>query len=59
MMNSKEKAKVYTLAICHTCHRVIKKDEHYVPWENSLYCEPCFDEYLELIEPEDWMEDSK
>lgn len=45
---------IYQLTICHTCHTVIKKNEGFTVWENSNYCEPCFDEYLELIEPGDF-----
>lgn len=47
------KAKVIPLIICHSCHKPVKVQEPYTIWEDSIYCEPCFDLYMELITPED------
>ncbi len=42
--------KIYHLVFCHTCHKPIRKNE-FIEWEESIYCEPCFDRYLDLVEP--------
>ena len=57
VMETKTTATIHRLTICHTCHKKVKKNESHVEWENSIYCEPCFDIYLELIEPKDWEKD--
>lgn len=45
-------AKVHQLVICHMCHHQIK-DEVFTEWEGSVYCEPCFELYKELVSPMD------
>ncbi len=47
-------ASIHTLLICHSCHKRIKSDSLYTEWEESIYCEPCFDKYLDLITPKSW-----
>lgn len=49
-------AKVVELVICQTCHKRIKGDEPNIQWEGHVYCDPCFDIYLELIGPRDFGE---
>lgn len=44
------KATVHNLIICHTCHNRIK-NEVYTEWENSIYCDPCFELYKEMVSP--------
>ena len=48
------KNNVYPLIICHFCHQRIKKNESYQIWENDIYCNSCYDLYMELLEPEDF-----
>jgi len=43
-------AKIYQLRFCCICRKPIKEDDSYTRWEKEVYCEPCFDEYLEIIE---------
>lgn len=57
MINTKSKmkemimmAQIHKLVICHTCHTRVKKGEAYTIWESSVYCESCFDLYMELID---------
>lgn len=45
---------IYELHICNVCHNKIGNNDVRVPWENLTYCEPCFDEYVESIEPSTW-----
>lgn len=45
---------IYYLTICHTCHHVIQKNQAVTIWEGSNYCDSCFDEYLELVEPSNY-----
>jgi len=47
-------ATIIELIICHTCQDKQKKNDSYVRWEGSIYCESCFDKYLELIDPSTW-----
>ncbi|MEK5149059.1 hypothetical protein MKX53_18930 [Psychrobacillus sp. FSL K6-4615] len=44
------KTTVHNLIICHTCHHRIK-DEVYTEWENSIYCDSCFELYKEMVSP--------
>lgn len=44
------KCVVIPLIICHMCHERIKKGEPYTIWEDHIYCESCFDTYMELID---------
>lgn len=41
---------IHQLIICHTCHHRIK-DEVYTEWENSIYCDTCFELYKEMVSP--------
>lgn len=50
-------SKVIELVICQTCHKRVKSDSVHTKWEGHVYCEPCFEIYLELIEPRDFGED--
>lgn len=43
-------AEVYRLLFCGTCHKKIEKDEALTEWEGDIYCEPCFADYLSMIE---------
>lgn len=47
---------VISLMFCNTCHKRIKQEEPHMRWEGSLYCEPCFEDYLEMVSPEDLFE---
>lgn len=44
------KTTVHNLIICHTCHHRVK-DEVYIEWENSIYCDSCFELYKEMVSP--------
>lgn len=48
------KTKIYHLIICQTCHSKLNQHELYSVWENKLYCEECFNHYLENIELASW-----
>ena len=48
--------KVIELVICHTCHKRVKRGNVHTKWEGHVYCERCFDLYLELIGPRDFGE---
>lgn len=49
-------AKIYQLRFCCTCRKPIREDDSYTRWEKEMYCEPCFDEYLAIVEPIDLLE---
>jgi formylmethanofuran dehydrogenase subunit E len=51
-----QQATIHRLVICHTCHERIRLNEPYTIWEDAVYCEPCFDIYLELVGPENELE---
>lgn len=45
------KTKLIPLIICHTCQSKLNgKDVDWTVWENSIYCEPCFQKYLQMID---------
>lgn len=46
-------AKIYQLLFCSTCRNRIKENESFTEWEKEVYCEPCFDEYMELVTPKE------
>lgn len=41
---------IVPLILCHVCHKKVKPNEHYTKWEGSVYCDPCFDVYVELLD---------
>ncbi len=49
-MTNQARENVHYLIICHTCHERIKSNENYTVWEGSIYCETCFDIYMELVD---------
>ncbi|AQQ55488.1 hypothetical protein [Planococcus lenghuensis] len=51
-------AEIYHLTICAMCRRKIRTNETYTRWESAFYCEPCFDDYLDLLEPADFISGS-
>lgn len=54
------KATVYELLICHECHDRIKGDMPHTLWENKLYCDDCYHDYLNNLELLGWkLEDDK
>ncbi|WP_211656165.1 MULTISPECIES: hypothetical protein [Planococcus] len=44
-------AKILYLIRCTACNKRIKNSESYTFWEKEYYCEPCFDDYLEIVDP--------
>lgn len=46
-------AKIYELKFCSTCRKPIREADTFTRWENAIYCEPCFDEYMELVTPKE------
>lgn len=48
-------AKIYYLIKCTVCKKRIKENDSFTKWEGEHYCEPCFDEYLDMIEPSDFI----
>ena len=46
-------ATIISLVFCNTCHKRIKTKESYTKWEGSIYCEPCFEDYLDMVSPTD------
>ena len=48
-------AKIYYLIRCTGCRKRIEDNENFTVWEKEHYCEPCFDEYLEMIDPSDFL----
>lgn len=48
-------AAVYELHICTSCHNRLQEKDIMVPWEGRLYCEYCFDSYVDSIEPSSWV----
>lgn len=48
-------AKIYYLIRCSVCNKRIKDHESFTEWEKAHYCEPCFDQYMELIDPADFI----
>lgn len=47
-------ATVFELVICHVCHKRLMDRNVFTTWEDHIYCEHCFEEYLESIEPSSW-----
>ena len=52
------KNNVITLMFCNTCHKRIKKNDEFTRWENSIYCEDCFEDYLEMVTPAELFKDN-
>lgn len=50
-------AVIIELIFCNTCHKRVRPEEPHVRWEKSLYCEPCFEDYLEMVSPEELFEE--
>lgn len=46
---------IIELIFCNKCHKRLDKDSHTL-WEDNIYCDDCFDEYLESIEPINWFD---
>lgn len=44
-------AQIISLTFCNTCHKRIKKKEAFTQWEGSIYCDSCFEEYLDMVTP--------
>ena len=47
-------ATVYKLVICFDCHYRLKNNDIFTTWEGRVYCDRCFEKYLESIEPSSW-----
>ncbi|MEK5071696.1 hypothetical protein [Sporosarcina sp. FSL K6-1508] len=43
---------IIELIICHTCQEKQREKDNYTKWEGSIYCEKCWDRYLDLIDEE-------
>ncbi|WP_084242366.1 hypothetical protein [Planomicrobium okeanokoites] len=48
-------AEILYLIKCTACNKRIKQNENFTVWENEHYCEPCFDEYLDMINPSEFL----
>lgn len=48
-------AKILYLIKCTVCQKRIKENDNFTVWEKEHYCEPCFDEYLDVINPADFL----
>ncbi|MGB6407775.1 MAG: hypothetical protein WBF39_09875 [Planococcus donghaensis] len=48
-------AKILYLIRCTACKRRIKNSEPYTYWEKEHYCEPCFDAYMEIVDPNSFL----
>jgi len=46
-------ATIQYLIRCTGCKKRVKENENFTVWEVEHYCEPCFDEYLDMINPAD------
>lgn len=47
-------ATVYELVICHDCHIRLKNKDVFTQWQKRIYCDRCFEAYLDSIEPSSW-----
>jgi len=45
-------ATIFELIICHTCQNKQRKNDTYIRWEGSIYCDNCWEKYLVLIDEE-------
>lgn len=48
-------AKILYLTRCTVCKKRIKDKEPYTMWEEEYYCEPCFDKYMEIVDPDNFL----
>lgn len=48
-------AEIYYLIKCTVCKKRIKENNNFTVWEGEHYCEPCFDEYLEVVTPSGYL----
>lgn len=48
-------AKILYLIRCTVCKRRIKNNESYTFWEKEHYCKTCFDAYMEIIDPQNFL----
>lgn len=49
-------ATIIQLTFCEVCHKRIRENEAKTKFQDIIYCDLCFDEYLESIQPNDWNE---
>lgn len=48
-------ATIHYLIRCTGCKKRVKENDNFTVWEGEHYCEPCFDEYLDMINPADFL----